>query len=276
MRTNTIIYAFSAVQVRVLRAYAVIFLLVSAVLTTHSIDNFGNYNQPWVSLLHISINILTALLSGILIYKPHRWQLWTLLHAVLGLHLGFFYGELLGMLIYSAGWLIAQRAGFFRTAKKRKIAFITVIFTMLCLYQLYQKGACFFTNLAKVAFASVVYIVIAVLFHEEIIPEKTNNDTEKNIHHQKSRKNINLNEYGLSERELYYINALLNSMPYKTIAGKLHVSESTVKKGMSVLFLKFGVKCREDFDGFIKEHEFVFPAEYQYSNVYPPPPPPPA
>lgn len=58
--------------------------------------------------------------------------------------------------------------------------------------------------------------------------------------------NTEIKEYGLTTRELEILQLLSTGLRYKTIASKLYLSDGTVRNYASTLYVKLGVRNREE------------------------------
>ncbi|GHT51077.1 hypothetical protein FACS1894102_6920 [Spirochaetia bacterium] len=72
---------------------------------------------------------------------------------------------------------------------------------------------------------------------------------------------INLADYNLSENDLTLAKSIMQDKPYKWIANRLNVSESTVKREIHVLYKKFGVSRKKEFCDLLIAHNFEFSSE---------------
>jgi two-component system nitrate/nitrite response regulator NarL len=72
-----------------------------------------------------------------------------------------------------------------------------------------------------------------------------------------SKKNAKPKNYGLTPREMDVIRAVVSGYPNKEIAGKLSISEQTVKHHITNIFDKLGVYNRLELTLFVLHHGIV-------------------
>ncbi|GHT51074.1 hypothetical protein FACS1894102_6910 [Spirochaetia bacterium] len=96
-----------------LRVYAILCLVVSIVLLVVNITTFDADMIRPIIIFSIAANTVCTIMSLVLVLQPCFWQLFTTLLVIHGLKMGLWGGDVLGLIFYATGWIIAYKAGFF-------------------------------------------------------------------------------------------------------------------------------------------------------------------
>ncbi len=128
------------------------------------------------------------------------------------------------------------------------IAFGQLVFSMLLLFQIarfsrFQSG--WSTELWIAAF-SIIFLFIGIFLSKKLQKEKI---VEKKVFVQKEEFTVNkekLEQLNISKREYEVLQLICKGMSNQQIAEALFVSENTVKKHVSNLFLKLNVERRTE------------------------------
>ncbi len=134
--------------------------------------------------------------------------------------------------------------------KQIVIGFGLLIFSLLVLFRLadYTQFRLHYGMEIWIAVFSVLFFVIGVIlsrkmFQKEVIKEKqvivevpANNEIDPQ----------QLTKLGLSKREYEILQLITEGLSNQQIAGKLYISENTIKKHISNLFIKLDVERRTE------------------------------
>jgi DNA-binding CsgD family transcriptional regulator len=243
-----------------LRRYAVFCFVACLGLLLINIINLKQRGINLLLLSSLAVNVGTVVMGFALIFRPEIWQLFTIIHVAQSIKLGFFDGDMLSPLIYLTGWAIAFHSGFFERNPKRK--FVAVIaFSLLIIASWLRLGLLpFFRTCLALSASTVIAIFLYSLFRnsiEELLPsnlQQTFNAVTKPI--------IRLQDYGLSERELTCVYAVLKGYPYAWLADYLIVSPSVIKKMMPRLYTKFGVYNETAFLSLMSNYAVEYPPSF--------------
>lgn len=195
----------------------------------------------------------------VFIIFPKRWELLTLIHVVFAVWLtvqtGFPSKYLISSILYVEAIIIAFIHGFFATKAKRKFTITTGGLFLMPLFEPGFTPAMFiraeFLSGYVLGVALFSLYLIRLYFVEHIIKERHILFSNKQV--------LDLESLHLGEREMTFINLLLKGITYKEIAETFTMSESSVKKHMSILFAKFGVSSRESFVSYMSQFDLSFP-----------------
>ena len=133
---------------------------------------------------------------------------------------------------------------FFTTNAKKKISIFVVIWILTVLSLIPFGIQRFFLELVISFFFAGFYAYVYKKMEHTLsvfIPAKNNLESLINLPERGSK--INLEEFGLSERQINLVkDYLTNKTGYKELGQKYFMSTSTVKKDMNDVFKKFDVK----------------------------------
>jgi DNA-binding CsgD family transcriptional regulator len=248
MSTKKKTSCFSPSDISALKTYAAFCFAVLFALIALNVQRFANDQATpflWVSF---SINIAGLAAVAILYFHPDWWQLWTALHTIQAIKIGIWDNDSLSLLMYLTGWVIAARAGFFERMFKRRITAVTIIFIFIFTKNLSYNVPYFVSEITKFALFCAMF-ALAAQFIIKKQQEQKSDDAEIPSPHTEP---INLANYELTQNQEYYVYAILEKIPYKTIAKELCKSESSIKRDMLILFELFGVKTHKQLYELIK------------------------
>lgn len=226
-------------------------MLISAfvVLLTATIFSIINNNDiPTVIPFHTTvvpiINGASALLCLILLFIKENYRLQCLILFIQGICTALTGYEVLGAFLYSAMILLLFVNNFFTTNAKKKVSILVLIWILTVLSLLpfgFQRFLLEFV--ISFFFAGFYAYVYKKLEHilSVFIPAKNDSQIIDKLPERGSK--INLEEFGLSERQIKFVKDYLkNKSSYKELGEKYFTSTSTVKKEMREVFDKFNVK----------------------------------
>ena len=226
-------------------------MLISAfsVLLTATILSIINDNDiPTVIPFHTTIvpiiNGASAFLCLILLFIKENYRLQCLILFIQGICTALTGYEVLGAFLYSAMFLLLFVNNFFTTNAKKKVSILVLIWILTVLSLLpfgFQRFLLEFV--ISFFFAGFYAYVYKKLEHilSIFIPVKNDSQIIDKLPERGSK--INLEEFGLSERQIKFVKDYLkNKSSYKELSEKYFISTSTVKKDMNDVFTKFNVK----------------------------------
>lgn len=214
----------------------------------------------------IIISIIGISVFVIFYIFPKRWELLSLIHIVFAVWLtvqtAFPSKYMISALLYTEAIIISFVHGFFSTKTKRKFTAITA---GLFIMPLFEPG---FTlkillraellNAYIFGLALISFFLIRHYFIEYIVKERHILFSKKDV--------LYLESLNLCQREIDFINFLIKGITYKEIAESYKMSESSVKKHMSMLFAKFGCNSRENFLSYISQFDVSFSPKEEENN----------
>ena len=134
--------------------------------------------------------------------------------------------------------------------KQTVIGFGLLIFSLLVLFRLadYTQFRFHYGIEIWIALFSVLFLIIGIflsrkLFRKEIIKEK---QVIIEIPASNEIDDKQLTKLGLSKREYEILQLITDGLSNQQIANKLYISENTIKKHISNLFLKLDVERRTE------------------------------
>jgi DNA-binding CsgD family transcriptional regulator len=247
-----------ALILRIYTVFLVVIFLGVIIPDFFSPDCFSNFAE----ILRMIIISVTGLSIFVVFFIfPKRWELLCLIHIVFAVWLtvqtAFPSKYMISALLYTEAIVIAFTHGFFTTKTRRKFIILT---SGLFVMPLFEPGFTLkvllraeFLNAYIFGVALFSFFLIRHYFIEHIVKEKHILFSNKEV--------LYLQNLNLCEREMNYINLLIKGVTYKEIAETFEMSESSVKKHMSILFSKFGVSSKESFLAYISQFDVSFPAK---------------
>lgn len=156
-------------------------------------------------------------------------------HGVLNVISG---SEMLGFSLYVLGAAFLFRAGWFRQGSKVKIAILATVLFGSLLAGLFKDPVAFIKTVVSIGTLSLVFAILLFLFYPyltSLLPEAG----QKPV--------LRLSDLGFKERDRDFLRRVSLNEKYDAIAAAYHISESTVKQRMLVLYRKLEVENRSEF-----------------------------
>lgn len=134
--------------------------------------------------------------------------------------------------------------------KQTIVGFGLLIFSLLVLFRLAGYGQFRMNYGMEISIAgfSILFFIIGIflsrkMFRKEIVTEK---EVIVEIPAPTEIDSMQLDKLGLSKREYEILQLITDGLSNQQIAGKLFISENTIKKHISNLFLKLDVERRTE------------------------------
>lgn len=203
----------------------------------------------------ITIHFLAVNFFIFLFFNPLSFKTYSVLFYIYGCGNLLDNGNVLGAICISASLVFLNTSGFLKNHRKSKIASFLII-PLSCIFV-----QCFHTG--KLAFLlSVFYILGAIyifyLTYLILLPR-----VEK-AYSMKSEKIISREKF--TERDIEFLERVLNGEKYSKIASLYNISESSVKAQMIELYHHLGVNSRTEFLAFCNGCSFVLGNSEEQNN----------
>ncbi len=224
-------------------------LVIIANIVIQSSPDFAHEVDVTSTITLIS-NSLTAIVFLYLVIFPPRLFVYAglcffngLLNIVMG-------GDIIGFLLYVLGTAFLFRGEFFREKARTKLFALVLILLGALLFQILTSTAQFLHSLLYIGVLAIIFALLLFLFYPfltSLMPEPA----EKPV--------IDLGTFDMKNRDLDFLKRVLANEKYDSIANSYHISESTIKQRMLVLYKKLGVENRNEFLLLASKSELVFP-----------------
>ncbi|MBQ5999049.1 MAG: hypothetical protein IJL70_06220 [Treponema sp.] len=230
--------------------FAAIVLTIGSVMSfNHTPHLHTIFPKPEITIF--LINATSAALCYFLVIKPSNFYIQALIifiQAITTTLTGF---ETLGTFLYESAIILCFCNGFFKNHIKIKIITLILIWLLVLIgfgytiiYNNPERGKSLLVLECAItvfffSFYFYIYKKLESLL-KVLVPAKKVHFSNLNLPQPGSV--LNLNKYGLSERQIKLTMEYLHTEDnYETLSKKFFISKSTVKKDMSEVFYKFGV-----------------------------------
>ena len=246
-------------KIFILRLYTIFLIVIFLGVIIPDFFSPNCFSNMAEILRMIIISVIGLSILVICIIFPKKWKLLSIIHVLFAVWLmvqtGFSSKYIISAFLYTEAIVIAFVHGHFSTKAKRKLTISTLGIFILPLFepQFTLKVLLRAELLSAYIFGVSLFsfFLIRHYFIEFIIKER---------HILLSNKEaLDLGSNNLTEIELMYIELLLKGITYKEISESDEISESSVKRNMSMLFSKFGTNSRESFVSYISQFNVIFP-----------------
>lgn len=233
---------------RLLNVCAFVVLTAAAIISYR----FPNNSMTLIPYAEISVPFIYgmgALLYMLLIFHPESRILEMIVLIVLCFLTVWTGHEILGIFLYSAVIIMLLCNKFFKTHNAIKImVFIVLWFVILSGVVPYGRTRtiiAYLVSVLQILFYAYVYVSLEDLLVPLLPPQF--HSVRDRLPKQGSVLHVSqLQELGLSERQIQFILDSIKGKSYAEIAETHAASTSTVKKEMVNIFKTFGVKTREE------------------------------
>lgn len=203
-------------------------------------------SQTWIPYTQVSVPIVNgmcAFLCIVLIIKPElKWIETSILfvQSFFTLWTGY---ETLGLFLYSTLIFLLFCHGFFKEHLKKRILLIILLWLLILTGIIPHGLARTILTYATAMFMLAVYYVVYFSLKDFLSPLLPVQNDEAKIKLLPTDTKIDLNKCGLTETELKLLKYFLeNDSTYEEMSEIFYMSNSTIKKYMSMVIKKFGVK----------------------------------
>lgn len=241
---------FGPFKLEVLRWYALCIFAFSVAFLALNVYSLDTNNIAPFLIASIVVHSAAVVIACYLFARPGCWPFFVLVHIIQGLHFGVFAGEIMGLMIYSVGWLMAYHVGFFEKYAGRKLVLCALPFLVMMSTQLFRSPRTFFIDLAETAVFVIMFTVIYLLFQKDKAPETAGPGVLK--------PPLVLKDYGLTGRDIAIIRGIEKGLSYQEIGGTVFLSESSIKQHAHRIFAKFKAANLSEFHHLLAEHHVEY------------------
>lgn len=212
-------------------AFSVACLLV-CILQYHAESNANTFQKT----VRLTMNFMALNLFFFLIFNPLNFHVYAVLFYAYGNGNFLDNGNILGSICIALSYLFLSTTGFFSKRKLLKSAlFLSVPVFCLCVQAFHTGYVVFIISVMHIIGAGLIFYLAWLLLTPKI-------EKAKEI---KTEKKISRSRF--SERDIEFLERVLNGEKYSKIALMHNVSESTVKAQMIELYHYLGINSRTEF-----------------------------
>lgn len=194
----------------------------------------------------ITIHFLAVNFFIFLFFNPLSFRTYSILFYIYGCGNFLDNGNVLGAICISASLVFLNISGFLKSYRISKIACLMVIPVSCILVQYFHTG--------RLAFLLSVFYILGAIFIFYLTYLILRPKVEK-AYTAKTNKIISSEKYG--ERDIEFLERVLNGEKYSKIASLYNISESSVKAQMIDLYHHLGVNSRTEFLAFCNGCKFI-------------------
>lgn len=221
------------------------------------VSTFQTTLIPYPHIVYPILNGFCVLLSIFLIFSPNHLSLEIIVLFIQSVLTVYYEQEILGTLLYFTIVVFLYVHGYFKSNAKRKLIIIALIWNVIIIALIPHHifAYCF----ALVSFTFILFLFAYVFLQVENLLKSLLPITKYQLLNPKLPNigdELNLYNFNLTQRQTDLAFEYFNkSSSYKELAAKFFISESLVKREMSLIFREFGVKNLVEFHSLLLQYK---------------------
>lgn len=214
---------------------------------------------PYPHIVYPVLNAICAVLCLYLIFFPHHLFIQVFILFVQSILTVYYDQEILGTFLYFTIVIFLYINGSFKLHAKRKLIVIAIFWNLIISALIPHHIFAYFFAITSFLFILCLFYYIFIQVEDllksflPVTRYQLLNPKLPNVGDE-----LNLYAFNLTERQIEIILAYVNKSPsYKELAAKFFISESLVKREMSLIFKEFGVKNLVEFHSLLLQYNIT-------------------